>query len=122
MESGLHYVKNRADFNGIPDTIMSDELLLEEAFDTAEAELQKYVIAKRKELGTDILPFEPVFEFESVEPERLLKPIVRRKLFGILKLIRGNTECDELRDFLNRNRIVEQCSIDEPESETADID
>jgi hypothetical protein len=119
--SGLHYVKNHADFNGIPDTIMSDEVLLQEAFDTAEAELQNYVIVKRTELGADILPFESVFDFESVEPEVLLPPIIRRKLFAIVKSIRGNTKCDELREFLNRTRIVEQCSIDEPESESTDV-
>jgi len=121
MGTGVHYVKNHAEFNGIPDTMMSDEVLLSESYDSAEAELQKYVIAKRKELGPDVLPHDEYFEFEEVEPERLLFHIVYRKLFGISKAIRGSTECKELRDFLMSVRLLEQCSIDQPESEQTDI-
>jgi hypothetical protein len=100
IPEGVHYVKNHASFNGIPTTLMSDEHLLSEAFDAADVELQKYVVAKRKELGPDVLPYGQVFEFKEVEPQRLLYYAVRRRLFDVLTSIQRSTDCDELRDFL----------------------
>ena len=113
LPEGIHFVKRSFQFNGIPPAIMSDEVLLSEAFDTAEAELESYLLAKRKELGPNILPYEQRFRLKAVEPEAFFYYVVSRQLFDRVRTIRSETYCKEFETFLNPISHLKKCSIEE---------
>jgi len=113
LPEGVHFVKRRFQFNGIPAVIMSDEVLLSQALDIAEAKLESYLLAKRRELGPDILPYEQRFHLKLVEPESIFYYVVRRQLFDRFRAIRSETYCKELETFLNPISNLRKCSIEE---------
>jgi hypothetical protein len=119
---GVHCVKNSARFNGLPRSLVSDEILLSEALEVGEAEAQFYVSKRREELGIQLLPRGEEFEFEETEPERLFYLITRHKIFNLANSIRGTTECKALEQFLQQGRRLSETSVEMNREEPSTLD
>ncbi len=108
-----HTVRSRRySYDGIPEEIIPNESLHQDALRVTQAELDAIVLEGRSKMTADVIPHSFKYDLMPCSPESVLLALIRRKPKE-LNTIRDQTQSTDLEKFLPTAKLLRDWTINE---------